>query len=168
VVSVYYLEDHASDTHEAQKQGRTQQLHCAKERRESEMTAQKTFSVGALFALIAGALSGAWGYARAGDPYSLVSVIFFALASVMMVVILRRPGATYPGPYNPANAGRTIAKFVGFAAACWLLVFVRVRGDIQSLVDPLNVLVLLASFVALALGLQFALQLRESRRSQKS
>jgi hypothetical protein len=113
-----------------------QQINHANERWESEMTAQKTMTVVSLCALIAAALSGAWAYTRAGDLYFLVSAIFAALASVFAVVRLRRPGAPYPGPLNPANAGRTIAKFVGFAAACWLLVFVRVRGDIQSLVDP--------------------------------
>jgi hypothetical protein len=132
------------------------------------MTAQKTISVMAFFALLAAALVGAWGYARAGDLYSLVSAIFFALASVMMVVILRRPGVPNPGPFNRAKAGRVIAKFVGFAAACWLLLFVRIRGDLPSLLDPLNVFVLLVSLVALILGLYFALLLREPRRNARS
>lgn len=132
------------------------------------MTAQKTITVMALIALLAATLVNAWSFARAGDPYFLAAAIFSALASVMAVVILRRPGAPYPGPFNPAQAGRLIAKFVGFAAACWLLLFVRVRRDLPSLLDPLNVLVLLVSLVALFLGLNFALLLRESRRTPRT
>ena len=132
------------------------------------MTAQKTITVMGVFALLAAALLSAWSYARAGDPYSLVAAIIFALATAMAGVQLRRLGPSDSSSFDPAGAGRVIAKFIGFAAACWLLIFVRVRGDVSSLIDPLNVLVLVISFVALILGLYFALRLRESRRRQSS
>lgn len=132
------------------------------------MTAQKTISVMALIALLAAALVSAWSYARAGDPYSLVGAIFFALASAMMVVQLRHLGASDSSSTNPVAAGRVIAKFVGFAVACWLLIFVRVRSDTSSVIDPLNVFVFLISLVALTLGLYFALLSRGSRHRQNS
>ncbi|HEY8154653.1 MAG TPA: hypothetical protein VII72_11050 [Myxococcota bacterium] len=132
------------------------------------MTAQKTITSIGVFASLMAALVSVWGYARSGDPYSLVSLLFFSLAGVFGVIQLRRPGPSDLGSFNPAGTGRTIAKFVGLAAACWLLIFVRVRAELGALLDPLNVLALLVSLVALILGLQFALMARESRRRQAS
>jgi hypothetical protein len=91
----------------------------------------------------------------------------FAFAGLMGLVQLRRLGPSDLSAFDPAGAWRTIAKFVGFAAACWVLILVRTRGQVSSLIDPLNVLMLLASLFSLVLGLYFALLLRESRRTRR-
>jgi peptidoglycan biosynthesis protein MviN/MurJ (putative lipid II flippase) len=132
------------------------------------MTAQKTITSIGVFVSIAAALVSVWSYARSGDPYSLVTAVLFSLAGVFGVVQIRRRGPSDPSSLGSAGAGSLIAKFIGFAAACWLLLFVRVRGDLPSLLDPLNVLVLLMSVFSLVLGGYFALLSRETRRHERS
>jgi peptidoglycan biosynthesis protein MviN/MurJ (putative lipid II flippase) len=132
------------------------------------VTAQKTIVVIGVFTSLAAALLGAWGYARSGDGFSLLIAISFVFASGMGIVQLRRQGPSASSSFKPAGAGRSIAKFVGFACACWLVTLARVRGQSSPLIDPLNVLVLLTSLTSLVLGLYFALRLREARRMQGS
>jgi hypothetical protein len=129
------------------------------------MTAQKTITVMATVTSFAAALLGAWSYTRGGEASSLLMPICFAFAGLMGLVQLRRADRFAPGSFNPVGAGRTIAKFSGFAGVCLALIFLRARGQVSSLVEPVNVLLLLASLFSLALGLYFALLLRESRNT---
>src|SRR5262245_49500472 len=106
------------------------------------MTAQKTISAMGVVASAAAACVFAWSYLRTSDPYDLAGALLLVLTSLLGIGSLRAAAPSQLASFRPEGAKRSIAQFMGFAGACWLILYFRLRGaDPSVLLQPLNVFI---------------------------